>query len=317
MSSIKIAKEVLKTQAQALVSTSELLNESFDDAIEIILSTQGRVVISGMGKSGIIGKKIAATLASTGTPSFFVHPGEAYHGDLGMFKPGDVAILISYSGETDEVIRLIPSLKLFKMSIIAMTGDSNSTLAKNSDTVLNIMVDREVCPNNLAPTTSTTVTLAVGDAVAVSLMQRNNFQPQDFARFHPGGSLGRRLLTKVKNVMITGVPVVNSELNLRDVIVSITEGGLGLTVVLNKNKVEGLITDGDLRRALFNNKNNIDLLAISASEIMTKSPIKIKDSEMLVDAENIMHDKKITSLLVVNEQDDFLGVVKIQDTSRL
>jgi len=208
MSSIQVGQQVFEAQAEALQAAAGRLGVSFNSAVNLILEAPGRVIISGMGKSGIVGNKIAATLASTGTPSFSVHPAEAYHGDLGMFTRDDIVILISYSGETDEVIRLIPSLRHIGVQIIAMVGNIESNLGRHSDLVLDISVEREACPNNLAPTTSTTVTLAMGDALAVSLIERRDFKPQDFAVFHPGGSLGRRLLTRVKDVMHTNVPTV-------------------------------------------------------------------------------------------------------------
>jgi len=208
MSSIQVGQQVFEAQAEALQAAAGRLGVSFNSAVNLILEAPGRVIISGMGKSGIVGNKIAATLASTGTPSFSVHPAEAYHGDLGMFTRDDIVILISYSGETDEVIRLIPSLRHIGVQIISMVGNIESTLGRHSDLVLDISVEREACPNNLAPTTSTTVTLAMGDALAVSLIERRDFKPQDFAVFHPGGSLGRRLLTRVKDVMHTNVPTV-------------------------------------------------------------------------------------------------------------
>lgn len=314
MSSIEVGRQVFEVQAEALRSTASRLGESFDRAVGMILDTQGRIIVSGMGKSGIIGKKIAATLASTGTPSFTVHPAEAYHGDLGMFTKKDVAILISYSGETEEVIRLIPSLRHFGVKTIALVGNPTSTLGRNSDVVLDVSVEREACPNNLAPTTSTTVALAMGDALAVALIEQRDFQPQDFAAFHPGGSLGRRLLTRVKDVMHTELPICSPLDSLKNVIMVITQKGLGIAVVVDKGEVRGVITDGDLRRALFNNNK---LEGLTATNAMTSNPLTVNELEMFADAENIMLKANVTSLLVVGEDGVLRGVLKLQDASRV
>ncbi|HCP20348.1 MAG: KpsF/GutQ family sugar-phosphate isomerase [Marinobacter sp.] len=314
MSSQGIGREVFEVQAEALRATAEKLSQEFDQAVDMILSTSGRVIVSGMGKSGIIGNKIAATLASTGTPSFSVHPAEAYHGDLGMFTADDVAILISYSGETEEVIRLVPSLRHFGVKIIALVGNPESTLGRNSDLVLDVSVEREACPNNLAPTTSTTVTLAMGDALAVALIERRQFKPHDFAVFHPGGSLGRRLLTRVKDVMHTDLPICTSRDSMKEVIMTASQAGLGLAVVVDDGEIKGIITDGDLRRALFNHDS---LDGLTAESVMTRSPMLINENEMFADAENIMLKASITSLLVVSEQGALSGVLKLQDAGRV
>ena len=314
MSSIQVGQQVFEAQAEALQAAAGRLGVSFNSAVNLILEAPGRVIISGMGKSGIVGNKIAATLASTGTPSFSVHPAEAYHGDLGMFTRDDIVILISYSGETDEVIRLIPSLRHIGVQIISMVGNIESTLGRHSDLVLDISVEREACPNNLAPTTSTTVTLAMGDALAVSLIERRDFKPQDFAVFHPGGSLGRRLLTRVKDVMHTNLPTVLLDQDFKEVIMTITRGGLGVTVVIDKEKIRGVITDGDLRRALFNHQKIDGLIA---EDIMSHNPLTINELEMFADAENIMLNSKISALLVVNSEGALSGILKLQDASRL
>ncbi|WP_237673780.1 KpsF/GutQ family sugar-phosphate isomerase [Vreelandella profundi] len=314
MSSVSIGKQVFEVQARALEATTARLNGAFDQAVNMILETSGRVVVSGMGKSGIIGNKIAATLASTGTPSFAVHPAEAYHGDLGMFTGGDIAILISYSGETEEVIRLIPSLRHFGVKIIAVVGNPDSTLGRNSDLILDVSVEREACPNNLAPTTSTTVALVMGDALAVALIERRDFKPHDFAVFHPGGSLGRRLLTRVKDVMHTDLPICSPQGSLKEVIMTITQVGLGLAVVVNRGFIQGVITDGDLRRALFN-YNSLD--GMTASDVMTLSPLTVNEKEMFADAENIMLRANVTALLVVSEEGVLSGVLKLQDASKV
>ncbi|EHK60270.1 KpsF/GutQ family sugar-phosphate isomerase [Halomonas sp. GFAJ-1] len=314
MSSINVGKEVFEVQARALEAAATRLNGSFDQAVNMILETPGRVIISGMGKSGIIGNKMAATLASTGTPSFSVHPAEAYHGDLGMFTADDVVVLISYSGETEEVIRLIPSLRHFGVKTIAMVGNPDSTLGRNCDLVLDVSVEREACPNNLAPTTSTTVTLAMGDALAVALIERRDFQPHDFAVFHPGGSLGKRLLTRVKDVMHTELPICAPHDNMKEVIMTITQVGLGIAVVVDRGTIKGVITDGDLRRTLFNH-DSFD--GLTAASVMTPSPLTINQMEMFADAENIMLKAKVTSLLVVGEEGALSGVLKLQDAGRL
>lgn len=314
MSSISVGKEVFQVQAQALEATGNRLDGAFDNAVNMILETAGRVVISGMGKSGIIGNKIAATLASTGTPSFSVHPAEAYHGDLGMFTSADVVILISYSGETEEVIRLIPSLRHFGVKTIALVGNPESTLGRNCDLVLDVSVEREACPNNLAPTTSTTVALVMGDALAVALIERRDFKPHDFAMFHPGGSLGRRLLTRVKDVMHTELPICAPQDDMKDVIMIITQAGLGIAVVVDKGCIKGVITDGDLRRALFNHDG---LDGLVAANVMTQTPLIVNENEMFADAENIMLKASVTSLLVVNKDGALRGLLKLQDANRL
>ncbi|WP_428348870.1 KpsF/GutQ family sugar-phosphate isomerase [Methylonatrum kenyense] len=310
MSAIETAKEVFAEQATALRTTGEAVGVEFEQAVSMILNGKGRVIVSGMGKSGIIGQKIAATLASTGTPSFSVHPAEAYHGDLGMITNQDLAILISYSGETEEVIRLIPSLRHFGTSIIALVGNKESTLAKNADVVLDVSVQREVCPNNLAPTTSTTVALAMGDALAVALINRRDFKPDDFAVFHPGGSLGRRLLTTVNDVMHRDLPTNSPRDSIRDVIVEMTKGGLGTSVVVEKGRLQGIITDGDLRRSLFSHDEINDLCA---KDIMTPEPMTVCGKTKFAEAEMIMLDQKITSLVVVDEEYRPQGILKLHD----
>lgn len=310
-------RRVFEDQAQALLKIGARLGPEFEQAVELMFNTRGRVMISGMGKSGIIGRKMAATLASTGTSAFFVHPGEAYHGDLGMFKGIDTAILISYSGETEEVIRLIPSLRHFGAPIIALVGRPDSTLGRNADIVLDVSVEREVCPNNLAPTTSTTATLVMGDALAVALIHKRDFKPQDFALYHPGGSLGRRLLTRVKDVMHKNVPQVAETAPVVDVIESMTRGGLGLTVVHADGapaRMVGVITDGDLRRALLAQKN---IYEMKAGEIMSRNPKKISDDDMFATAEKAMLEWSITALLATDETGAVSGVLKLLDAKKL
>ena len=262
-----------------------------------------------MGKSGIIGRKIAATLSSTGTPSLFVHPGEAFHGDLGMIEPKDVALLISSSGETEEIIRIIPFLQWQKNKIIAITGNLNSSLAKNAHAILDVSVDREACNNNLAPTNSTTATLVMGDAFAVSLSTLKGFQPEDFARFHPGGSLGRKLLTRVHEVMLTkNLPFCKPTSNFREVVSTMSAGRLGLALVMEGKQLQGIITDGDLRRALDVNDNPTML---KAEEFMTKSPRTVQHNEMFAAAEAQMQAAKINSMIVIDEQGEVAGILQI------
>lgn len=311
---LDLARKVIEIEVDSLKAMKLRISEDFQSAVNIVLASRGRVVVVGMGKSGIIGQKIAATLASTGTPSFFVHPGEAFHGDLGMIKPIDVALLISNSGETEEVIRLLPFLQYQNNKIIAITGRVESTLGNNSDVVLDVSVDKEACTNNLAPTSSTTATLVMGDALAVTLADVRGFKPEDFALFHPGGSLGRKLLTKVSDVMRKdGLPVCASDANFRDIVHAINHGRLGLVLVKDMNKLSGVITDGDLRRAL---DNTSDYDAITAAEIMTRQPRTIDPSMRIADAEELMRKNKINALIAINSDGDVVGVLQIYDLDK-
>jgi arabinose-5-phosphate isomerase len=308
---LSIAKESLTEQARALVNMAKELGDEFETAVNLILQTKGRTVVCGMGKSGLVGKKMTATFASTGTPSFFMHPAEAFHGDLGMLAREDLLILISYSGETEEIINLLPSVKHFGNKIISIVGNSESTMAKHSDVVLNVKVEREVCPNNLAPTTSTLATMGIGDALAVALIKERNFQAEDFARYHPGGSLGRRLLTKVSDVMHRNhLPVCSADVSLKDAVLIISEGRLGLVVIMENDQVQGIVTDGDLRRALV---NQVDMNKASISDIMTENPITIAPHMMLVDAETLMLEKKIKALVVTESNNHLAGILDIFD----
>ena len=308
----KLAQEVFEIEAKEIANLSNRLTEDFEKAIKAILESSGKLIVSGMGKSGIIGKKIAATLASTGTPSFFLHPGEAYHGDLGMIEENDVVLLISNSGETDEVLKLIPFLKHQKNCTISMSGNDNSTLAKNTNYHLNIAVEKEACPLLLAPTSSTTATLVMGDAIAVTLMKLRNFKEENFAKFHPGGSLGRRLLTTVGDVMKKDkLPITNSEATIKEVIQKITEGKLGLVVILDKNQIKGIITDGDIRRTMESREK--EFFGLNAKDLMSSHPKSIQENDKLISASNLMSENKINSLLVVNETNDFCGVVQMYD----
>ena len=308
MNYLQIARETLSVESQALAQLSQRLDDAFSQVVDLILTCEGRLVIGGIGKSGLIGKKMVATFASTGTPSFFLHPTEAFHGDLGMLKPIDIVMLISYSGETDDVNKLIPSLKNFGNKIIALTSNKNSTLARHADYVLDITVEREVCPNNLAPTTSALVTLALGDALAVSLITARHFQPADFAKFHPGGSLGRRLLCKVKDQMQTRLPITTPDTNFTDCLTIMNEGRMGVALVMENQQLKGIITDGDVRRAL--TANGADTLNKTAKELMTSSPKTIHENEFLAKAEDLMKEKKIHSLVVVNDENNVVGLVE-------
>ena len=291
------AIEAIKLQSLQIERLTNYVDSDFVDAANAILQSSGRLIVCGMGKSGHIGRKVAATMASTGTPSFFVHPAEAFHGDLGMIQPADIVMLLSNSGETDEVLKLIPTLQHFGNKVIALTGDEQSTLAKNSDFVLKAKVDKELCPNNLAPTSSTTAALVMGDALAVSLISQRNFQPNDFAMYHPGGSLGRKLLTKVKDVMHSeNLPFVSPTTPMQEVILTMTNSSLGLAIVVNDGELLGVITDGDLRRTL---SDNLSLESLTAEQIMSEKPICIAAQEMLSDAEAIMKEKHIKQLLVL------------------
>lgn len=308
MDYIAIAKETLSVEEQALKRLQKQLPENFNQIIELILHCEGRLVIGGIGKSGLVGKKMVATFASTGTPSFFLHPTEAFHGDLGMLKPIDIVLLISYSGETDDVNKLIPSLKNFGNKIIAMTGNPNSTLAKHADYVLDISVEREVCPNNLAPTTSVLVTMALGDAIAVSLIQARNFQPEDFAKFHPGGSLGRRLLCRVKDQMHTTLPMATPDTPFVECLNIINNGRKGVAIIMQNNQLKGIITDGDIRRALV--AKGAESLHLAAKDLMTVSPKTINANSYLAQAEDYMREHKIHSLIVVNDQQEVVGLIE-------
>ena len=307
MDYIEIAKDVFAIEAQAIGQLADRLDNAFSEAVQQILASRGRVIICGMGKSGIIGKKIAATLASTGTPSFFMHPGEAYHGDLGMVTPDDVFVAISNSGETDEVVKLIPFLRSNGNHLIALTGNPLSTLAKAAHNHLDIGVQEEACPLQLAPTSSTTATLAMGDALAVTLMKARDFKPENFARFHPGGSLGRRLLSKVEDEMVkTNLPLVSADAKVLDVIHAMTRGSLGLAIVRHSDGW-GLITDGDIRRAI--ERHSEAVFGKSAAELMSRDPAIVPLGTRVEDALMLMDSRRITSLLVFdNEQ--IVGVFK-------
>lgn len=314
MSNIKqSAIETIKAEAAAVEGLTKLLDDNFDGAVRAILACQGKVIVTGMGKSGLIGRKIAATFASTGTPSFFLHPGEAYHGDLGMIEPKDIVLAITNSGQTDEVLRLVPFVKHRGNVLIAMTGNPSSMLAKHADYHLNIAVGKEACPMNLAPTSSTTAELVMGDALAVALIKERGFHEEDYAVFHPGGSLGRRLLTRVSDVMRTDVPQVSPTMPLGEVIIAISAARMGIAAVVDDGKLSGVITDGDIRRAM--TKYQSDFFSIEAREIMSASPKTIAPDSRIREAEEIMHHNRIHSIIVAGEQGQVLGVVEYFNVS--
>ena len=302
------ANETLSLYTQAITRLNHNLSDNFNQVVDMILNCEGRVVVAGIGKSGLVGKKMVATFASTGTPSFFLHPTEAFHGDLGMLKPIDVVILISYSGETDDVNKLIPSLKNFGNKIIAMTGKPNSTLARYSDLVLDISIEREACPNNLAPTTSSLVTMALGDALAIALIKARDFKAEDFARFHPGGSLGRKLLCRVRDVMQRKLPITSPQSLFSQCLDVMNEGRMGVALVMENEHLLGIITDGDIRRTLA--KLGTESLTQTAEQIMTKNPKTISENSFLTQAEELMKEKHIHSLVAVTDEGKVSGIVE-------
>ncbi|HEA8207421.1 TPA: KpsF/GutQ family sugar-phosphate isomerase [Campylobacter jejuni] len=309
MNTLEIAKEVFEKEAQAILDLATNLDENFNQAVNLMLNTKGRCIVSGMGKSGHIGAKIAATLASTGTPSFFIHPGEALHGDLGMLTSEDVLIAISNSGETEEILKIIPAIKKREIPLIVMCGKKNSTLVKQGDIFLNIAVEKEACPLQLAPMSSTTATLVMGDALAAALMKVRNFKPDDFALFHPGGSLGRKLLAKVKDLMVSSnLPIVHPDTEFNDLVDVMTSGKLGLCVVLENEKLVGIITDGDLRRALkASDKPRFDF---KAKEIMSINPKVVDADAMASEAEGIMLKHKIKEI-IVGKEEKVVGIIQL------
>jgi arabinose-5-phosphate isomerase len=305
------ARHTFREQAKSIAELAERVDESFGRAVDLMYATPGHVVITGIGKSGIIGRKIAATLASTGTPSFFVHPAEAFHGDLGMITARDTVLLVSYSGETEEVVRLVPHLLRLGSPIVSLVGAVDSTLARAADVAIDVSVEREACPNNLAPTNSTLAALAMGDALAVSLMRARQFRVEDFARLHPGGALGRRLLTRVKDVMHRReLPVVGPWQTVRDSLFTITRGRLGLALVFDDGVLRGIVTDGDLRRAM---QRYEDVLNVPVSELMSTQPATIDEDALLSEAEKLMRRRKIKALVVVDRAGKPTGLVEIFD----
>ena len=309
MKAIETALTLTKAYKLAIERFEKMLGQDFASAVSIMNKSTAHIIICGMGKSGLVGRKISSTLASTGTPSIFLHPAEAIHGDLGQVQKESVVLLISYSGETNEILSLIPALKRLNVTIIALTGVIKSTLASKSDIVLDMSVDREACPLNLAPTTSTMITMVLGDALAVGLMELKNFKQEDFALTHPGGSLGRRLLSSVKDEMKQdNLPFVDIKSNIHEVLIKMTEGRLGLALVGSKVELCGVITDGDIRRALISNNNFSDL---KACDLMSKSPLIAKETDNLQLAEKRMREAKVQCLVVKNIIDEVVGVIQI------
>jgi arabinose-5-phosphate isomerase len=309
MKAIETALSLTQAYKLGIERFEKMLGNEFAKAVESMNNTSTHIIICGMGKSGLVGRKISSTLASTGTPSIFLHPAEAIHGDLGKVQKKSVVLLISYSGETGEIIALIPALKRLDVNIIALTGVKNSTLATKSDIVLDTSVDREACPLNLAPTTSTMITMVLGDALAVSLMELKNFKQEDFALTHPGGSLGRRLLSIVKDEMKQhNLPFIDQNSIVQDVLVKMTEGRLGLALVGTKEELKGVITDGDIRRALIDNKNFAEL---KAKNLMNSNPLTALDSDNLQVAEKRMREAKVQCLIVKNLINEVVGVIQI------
>jgi arabinose-5-phosphate isomerase len=305
---IKEVRTVFDVQSKALTVHSEQVGDEYLQALALMKNCIGRVIVCGMGKSGHIGKKISATLASLGTPSFFMHPGEAFHGDLGMITKDDIVMLISNSGETDEILKIIPSIQHFGNKIISITGGINSTLAKHSDVVLDASVEKETCPINLAPTTSTTLSLVIGDALAAALTLEKNFTPMDFARFHPGGSLGKRLLTFVRNEMRSeDLPIVKLQTSLTDALMVMTETRTGLALVMHDNALQGVITDGDVRRFLISGE---DIQECNAQKLMNSSPCFISPNARLTAAEDIMREKHIKWLVVSEDGRKLDGIIE-------
>ncbi len=306
------ARKVLQAEAEAVQRIERSLNGEFTAAVEMILDCKGKVILTGIGKSGIIAKKIAATLASTGTPSFYLDPSEAFHGDLGMISKEDIIIALSYSGETDEVLKIVPFIHENGNKLISITGNSESALAKNADINLDTRVEREECVLHLAPTSSTTAQLALGDALACALMKVRNFSTQDFARLHPGGSLGRRLLMTVGNVMRKhDLPIVSESTTAIEMIHAISRGGLGLIVVQRERDILGIITDGDIRRAMESRQGAF--FDIRPMDIATREPKCIAPESKLIEAEREMTQHKVNSLLVVDSDKHLVGVIQIYD----
>lgn len=311
----KTAREVLAAEAAAISELQGRIDANFERAVSLLASCTGRVVVTGMGKSGLICRKMAATFSSIGLPSLFLHPAEAIHGDLGMVVPGDIVVALSNSGETEELLRLLEMLKRLGVQLVSLTGNAQSTLARHSDVVLDVSVSREACPMNLVPTASTTAALAMGDALAMCVMEQRGFKEEDFARLHPGGKLGRKLM-KVSELMRTGeaIPMVHTDTPMKDVIYEMSRKGIGITSVLDRQgRVAGVISDGDLRRHL---ERDSELLSRKAGECMTLNPRTIRGDELATKALNLMEERKITSLLIVDDAGHIQGIIHLHDLWR-
>jgi arabinose-5-phosphate isomerase len=313
---LDLARRVMEIEAEAVAALGRRLNRQFLQAAELLLACRGRVVVSGIGKSGHVARKIASTMASTGTPAFFVHPAEANHGDLGMITSHDVLIAISYSGETEELLSIVPLVKRQGAGLISMTGNTRSSLAREADIHLDCKVDQEACPLNLAPTASTTATLALGDALAITLLDARGFGPDDFARSHPGGALGRRLLTHVADIMRTGdeIPCVPDSASFADAVLEISRKRMGMTAVVDsQQKLVGIFTDGDLRRSL---EQGADMRQARVSDVMTRNPRSIRPQALAVEAAQLMEQFKTTQLPVVDEHGLLTGALNVHDLFR-
>ena len=302
------AIQCIKDEAQALLDLIPKIDDNFDAAVEMMFKCHGKVIVTGVGKSGHIGAQIAATLSSTGTPSFFINPLDVYHGDLGVMTKDDIVLAISNSGQTDELLRFLPMVLHMQIPIVAMSGNPHSLLAKYATYHLNVSVSKEACPLNLAPTSSTTATLAMGDALAVALMEKRNFQPKDFAQFHPGGELGKRLLTTAQDVMLSeNMPVITPEMNLGEAVIAVSRGKLGLGVAETDGIIAGLITDGDIRRAM--EKWQAEFFNKTVADIMTTKPKTVAPTAKISEIQQIMNKHKIHTVLVVDKENHLLGVV--------
>jgi arabinose-5-phosphate isomerase len=313
MDLIKIAQETFHIEADALNKAAARLDQNFLDAIDLIMYTKGKLIITGVGKSGLVGAKMAATFASTGTSSFFLHPTEALHGDLGMIGKEDTLLAISSSGESEELTKILPHIKRFDIPLIGLTGEKTSSLGKYADVFLDISVDKEACPLNIAPTTSTTLTMALGDALAVALMEKREFKKEDFASFHPGGSLGKKLFIKIKDLMKSNaLPIIDEETTVKNAVVSMSEGKLGTVLIVDKKKkFIALLSDGDLRRALMNDTFSLDHLAMKYA---TKNPKSYQNTELLAsEALEIIENDRIQLLPITNETNEIIGVLHIHD----
>lgn len=309
----EFGQRVVETEMRAIATLHKRINEDFARACQLLLECKGRIIVCGMGKSGHIGRKIAATLASTGTPAFFVHPGEANHGDMGMITRNDVVLAISNSGETAEILTMLPLLKWLDIPLISLSGNPDSTLAKSSHVYLDISIDEEACPLGLAPTSSTTATLVMGDAIAIALLQVRGFTAKDFALYHPGGSLGKRLLLKIDDIMHTDheIPVIHESSNLQEALVEMTQKRLGMTTIINdQKKLVGVYTDGDLRRTL---NKDIDVHETKINEVMTRDFKTITKGTLAIEAVHLMEKFKITTLTVLDEEKNLVGVVHMHD----
>ena len=313
MNLIQIAQETFQIEADALMKAGKRLDKNFLNAIELILETKGKLIITGVGKSGLVGAKIAATFASTGTSSFFLHPTEALHGDLGMIGEGDTLLAISSSGESEELTKILPHIKRFNIPLIGLTGNKDSSLGTYADVFLDISVEKEACPLGIAPTTSTTLTMALGDALAVALMKHRGFKEHDFASFHPGGSLGKKLFVKIKDLMKTkSLPIINTKSTLKEAVVSMSEGKIGTVLIVDENdNFIALLSDGDLRRALMDDKFSLDHFAI---DYASKNPKSYHNTELLAsEALEIIENDRIQLLPLVSEAGKILGVLHIHD----